>query len=216
MGEDADHPLEGTKLRIAEAALETLRTKGFNGASAREIAVQGAFNQALIFYHFGSVEKLLLAALELVSRRRMHAYREPFEQAAALPDLAALGRRIYEEDLANGYVVVLGELVTAGASRPQLGAGVAACLQPWFDMVERKVTALIGGSGPGSAHPASRCGVRDHRALPGRRHAQPPRGKRSARAIGVRSRRAPCHCGRRVAPLPARRQRWLTTPTWIS
>lgn len=146
MGEDADHPLEGTKLRIAEAALETLRTKGFNGASAREIAVQGAFNQALIFYHFGSVEKLLLAALELVSRRRMHAYREPFEQAAALPDLAALGRRIYEEDLANGYVVVLGELVTAGASRPQLGAGVAACLQPWFDMVERKMAALIGGS----------------------------------------------------------------------
>jgi AcrR family transcriptional regulator len=147
MSDSADHhPLEGTKLRIAEAALDTLRAKGFNGASAREIAARGDFNQALIFYHFGSVEKLLLAALELVSRRRMNAYREPFEQATALGDLAALGRRIHEEDLANGYVVVLGELVTAGASRPQLGAGVAACLQPWLDMVERKVEALLAGS----------------------------------------------------------------------
>jgi AcrR family transcriptional regulator len=145
-GEEADHPLQGTKLKIAEAALETLKAKGFNGASAREIAAQGAFNQALIFYHFGSVEKLLLAALELVSRRRMRAYRGPFEEAASLPALAALGRRIYEEDRANGYVIVLGELVTAGASRPQLGAGVAACLEPWLEMVERKVKGLIAGS----------------------------------------------------------------------
>jgi hypothetical protein len=76
----------------------------------------------------------------------MRAYRGPFEEAASLPALAALGRRIYEEDRANGYVIVLGELVTAGASRPQLGAGVAACLEPWLEMVERKVKGLIAGS----------------------------------------------------------------------
>jgi AcrR family transcriptional regulator len=144
-GEELD-PLEGTKLRIAEAALETLKQKGYNGASAREIAAHGAFNQALIFYHFGSVDGLLLAVLELVSRRRMRAYRVPFEDARSLPALASLGRRIYEEDLANGYVIVLGELVTAGASRPQLGAGVAACLRPWLEMVERKVEDLVAGS----------------------------------------------------------------------
>ena len=63
----------GTKLQIVEAALETLKTKGFAGASAREIARTGGFNQALIFYHFGSVRNVLLAALDLVSERRMRA-----------------------------------------------------------------------------------------------------------------------------------------------
>ena len=144
--EQADDALQGTKLKIAEAALATLKAKGFNGASAREIAACGAFNQALIFYHFGSVENALLAALELVSERRMRSYRDVFEQAQSLPALAALGRRIYEEDLENGYVIVLGELVTAGASRAALGAGVAACLRPWVDMVERKAEGLLAGS----------------------------------------------------------------------
>jgi AcrR family transcriptional regulator len=142
----AELALQGTKLKIAEAALETLKAKGFHGASAREIAARGDFNQALIFYHFGSVENVLLAALELVNQRRMHSYSAAFEAAQSLPELAALGRRIYEEDLDNGYVIVLGELVTAGASRAALGAGVAACLRPWVDMVERKVEGLLAGS----------------------------------------------------------------------
>ena len=62
--------LTGTKLQIAEAALETLKTNGFAGASARTIAHTGGFNQALIFYHFGSVQNALLAALDLISERR--------------------------------------------------------------------------------------------------------------------------------------------------
>ena len=66
--------LNGTKLQIVEAALETLKARGFAGASARVIAREGGFNQALIFYHFGSVQSLLLAALDLISERRMIEY----------------------------------------------------------------------------------------------------------------------------------------------
>jgi hypothetical protein len=40
---------------MAEAALETLKPTGFAGASARERARTGGFNQALLLYHFGSV-----------------------------------------------------------------------------------------------------------------------------------------------------------------
>ena len=138
--------LSGTKLRIAEAALETLKTKGFAAASAREIAAAGGFNQALIFYHFGSIEKLLLAALELVSARRMSAYRTVFERTQGLPELAGLAHEIYAEDLENGYVTVLGEMVAAGVSHAGLGAEVVACLQPWVDMVEHKLRELLAGS----------------------------------------------------------------------
>ena len=138
--------LSGTKLKLAEAALETLKAKGFAGSSAREIASAGSFNQALIFYHFGSVEKLLLNALDLVSARRMQAYESIFEQAQTVSELASLARRIYAEDLENGYVTVLGEMVAGGVSNVELGSEVVARLQPWIDMVERKLRELLAGS----------------------------------------------------------------------
>ncbi len=145
---DAEAPeqLRGTKARIVEAALETLKAKGFAGASAREIAKAGGFNQALIFYHFGSVQNLLLAGLDLVSERRMQTYQPAFERAHTLSELAALARDIYREDLENGYVTVLGEMVAGGVSDRELGRLVVARLQPWVDMVESKVRELIAGS----------------------------------------------------------------------
>src|ERR1700729_4069169 len=100
--------LTGTKLQIAEAALETLKSVGFSGASARAIAHQGGFNQALIFYHFGSVQTVLLAAFDLISERRMQEYGPQLAAADSARELAALARRIYEDDLERGYVTALG------------------------------------------------------------------------------------------------------------
>jgi AcrR family transcriptional regulator len=147
--------LTGTKLQITEAALQTLKEKGFAGASAREIAGIGGFNQALIFYHFGSVHGALLAALDLVSARRMGAYRPAFERARTLPELASLALTIYVEDLENGYVTVLGEMVAGGVSDAELGGKVIACLQPWIDMVAGKLRELLAGSPFESMLPAS-------------------------------------------------------------
>jgi AcrR family transcriptional regulator len=138
--------LGGTKARIVEAALETLKARGFAGASAREIAKTGGFNQALIFYHFGSVQNALLAGLDVVSERRLSAYRPAFERARTVSELAALARDIYREDLENGYVTVLGEMVAGGVSDRELGREVVARLQPWVEMVEGKVRALVAGS----------------------------------------------------------------------
>jgi AcrR family transcriptional regulator len=138
--------LTGTKLQIAQAALDTLKQKGFAGASAREIASMGSFNQALIFYHFGSVQNAMLAALDLVSARRMTAYGQAFEQALTLPELASLARRIYAEDLENGYVTVLGEMVAGGVSDVELGSEVVARLQPWIDLVADKLREVLAGS----------------------------------------------------------------------
>jgi hypothetical protein len=41
---------------------------------------------------------------------------------------------------------VLGEMVAGGVSNPELGAQVAARMEPWMQMVERKLRALLAGS----------------------------------------------------------------------
>ncbi len=138
--------LSGTKLRIVEAALQTLKTKGFAGASSRAIAGEGDFNQALIFYHFGSVRNALLAVLDLISERRMTAYGPAFEEALTATDLARLAQTIHADDLERGYIMVLGEMVSGGAADPSLGAEVAARIEPWIDLVQRKLEQLLAGS----------------------------------------------------------------------
>jgi AcrR family transcriptional regulator len=138
--------LAGTKLEIVQAALQTLKTAGFHRASAREIARAGNFNQALIFYHFGSVRNLLLAALDLVSASRMDAYEPVFAKARTIPELASLAREIYRADLEQGYVTVLGELVAGGMSDRELGREVLARIEPWIEMVEHKLSELVVGS----------------------------------------------------------------------
>jgi AcrR family transcriptional regulator len=138
--------LTGTKLQIAEAARESLKANGFAGSSARAIAHIGGFNQALIFYHFGSVQNALLAALDMISERRLADYRPAFGAARTAPELARLARRIYDEDLERGYITALGEMVSGGVSDPILGAEVAARIEPWIEMVERKLEQLLAGS----------------------------------------------------------------------
>jgi AcrR family transcriptional regulator len=140
---DSTEQPTGTKLVIVEAALRTLKANGFAGASARAIAHEGDFNQALIFYHFGSVRNLLVAVLDLIGERRMNDYGLAFERAGGPRELAELARRIYADDLERGYITVLGEMVSGGVADAELGAEVAARIEPWIAMIERKIEQLM-------------------------------------------------------------------------
>ena len=145
-GGDKAAGLSGTKLQIAEAALQTLKANGFAGASARTIAHTGGFNQALIFYHFGSVQNALLAAFDLISDRRVTEYGAALEAASTPTELVRLARIIYDEDLDRGYTTALGEMVSGGVADPVLGAAVTARIEPWIAMVERKLEQLLDGT----------------------------------------------------------------------
>lgn len=131
---------------LVSAAIDALRETGYAGASAREIARRAGCSQALVFYHFGSVNELLLAALDEVSSRRMAAYRDLLSNAHSASALAASARAIFTADLDAGYVRVLIEMITAGHAVPGLGVQVAERLQPWRELTERAVRSALGRS----------------------------------------------------------------------
>jgi AcrR family transcriptional regulator len=137
---------QDTRQRIVDAALETLKQEGFTGASARVIADRGGFNQALIFYHFGTVNQLLLAVLDETSKRRLAAYQTAVEQVTTLPELLQTATRLYREDLAAGHITVLNELIGASLAYPELRPEIAARVQPWVRFAEDVIVrALAGG-----------------------------------------------------------------------
>jgi AcrR family transcriptional regulator len=131
---------------LVNAAIDALRETGFAGASAREIAGRAGCSQALVFYHFGSVNDLLLAALDEVSARRMSAYRAMLEQARSTAALTQSARAIFIEDLEAGYVRVLVEMITGAQSVPGLGEQVGRRLLPWRDLAREAVQRAFGRS----------------------------------------------------------------------
>ncbi len=135
-----------TRAALVAGAIQALREVGFAGASAREIAGRADCNQALVFYHFGSVTDLLLAALDDVSSRRLAAYTGVVDQATSLADLIDSARVIFSEDLDAGHVTVLVEMITGAQSTPGLGEHVAARLTPWRDFAESAVRRAMVGS----------------------------------------------------------------------
>ncbi len=147
-GGTASRRAQSAEVRAAlvAAAIEALREAGFAGASAREIATRAGYSQALVFYHFGSVNDLLLAALDEVSARRMEAYRGLLARATSVTALAESARAIFVEDLDAGYVRVLIEMITGAHAVPGLGDQVADRLRPWRDLAEDAIQAALGRS----------------------------------------------------------------------
>ena len=134
---------EETKARIVEATLQTLQDEGIVGASARAIARAGDFNQALIFYHFGSVDDAIVAAVGELSRRRLERYRAPLMAVDNLTELIGVARELYENDRASGEITVLAQAF-AGASRDdEMGPAMFDYIADWNVLIEEVVQRAI-------------------------------------------------------------------------
>jgi AcrR family transcriptional regulator len=145
---------EATKERIVEAAIETLKREGFAGASARALAEVGSFNQALVFYHFGSVNRLLLAALDRTSEMRMQRYREMVEAATDLPSLLVSAAAMYREDLESEHIKVMAEMIAGASSEPDLGPEIVRRIEPWIAFAKDAVDRVAAMSPLGALVPS--------------------------------------------------------------
>jgi AcrR family transcriptional regulator len=138
-----------------EAAIETLKDEGFAGTSARAISERAGLNQALIFYHFGSVVNLLLAALDSVSNDRMVKFSAAINNVSSPTDLTNIAAQIFRDDLDSGHVTVLAEMIAGASSVEGLGVEVATRLSPWFTFAEEAIEKSFGDSPLASLLPSS-------------------------------------------------------------
>ncbi|MFJ8618652.1 TetR/AcrR family transcriptional regulator [Streptomyces clavifer] len=132
-----------TRLKLLDGALRTLVEQGIAKTSARSIATTAGVNQALIFYHFGSVDELLAAACVHGAEQRVSRYRERLATLDSLTELLAFARAMHAEERAAGQVAVLGQLLAAGQTTPALAAATSAGLALWIDELEAVLTRLL-------------------------------------------------------------------------
>jgi AcrR family transcriptional regulator len=137
---------DGTKQQIVQAAFDTLRERGFAAASSRAVAERGGFNQALVFYYFGSMDALLLAALDWTNEQRLTIYREALAGAKTLDDLLTRAAPLFDEDRKTGHVTVVSQMIAGSVARPELASETLKRMEPWLELCEQTLGRVLGGS----------------------------------------------------------------------
>jgi AcrR family transcriptional regulator len=132
-----------TKARILTATIDTLKEEGLLGLTARGIARRGDFNQALIYYHFGSITEAVLAGVGRMSEDRIDRYRDRLEGMRTLTEIAEVAAALHHEDVEAGNMTVLTQVLAASAADPELRAGLFERFGPWNRLVEEAVQRVL-------------------------------------------------------------------------
>jgi AcrR family transcriptional regulator len=132
-----------TREKLLRATRETLREDGIAHLSARTVAARADVNQALVFYHFGTVSELVEAAARAMSDESLDHYRERFAGVDSLTALLALGEEVHDRERTVGNVAVMAQLM-AGAQQDELLARAARyAMDLWREQVEAVVRRVL-------------------------------------------------------------------------
>lgn len=136
-----------TRRRLEESAVAVLLREGISGSSARVVAAEAGVAPGLVFYHYRTVRDLLLAGVEARAAARVLRYRSRLDGVDRLPDLVEAARELHREDVAEGHVAVLVQILAGSATDAELGAALLAVFEPWVALV-REVFERIAGTTP--------------------------------------------------------------------
>jgi AcrR family transcriptional regulator len=135
-----------TRQKLIDGAIETIRTHGISGVSARTIATTAGVNQALVFYHFGSVHELLAAACLTHTQAAVTAYQADLDKVSTLKELLAVGRELHTGQIEAGNVKVLAQMLAGSQNDAELAKATSAALKLWTDAVEQVLARVMAGS----------------------------------------------------------------------
>lgn len=131
----ADGDLGATKAKILDAAFRRLAQGGYAALSTREIAKDAGVNHALINYHFGSKDRLVIEVLDEANRQLLERQQRMYAQPGGFAEKWAQARRFYEHDKASGFVRVQAELWAASMADPELREKFLPRLLAWRSVV---------------------------------------------------------------------------------
>jgi AcrR family transcriptional regulator len=138
--------MSGTRARLLAAAADAVREDGAAAASARTIAARAGVNQALVFYHFGTVSELVEAACRQAVEDAAGHYREQFAGVTTLSGLLDVGRDLDRRERATGNVAMMAQLMSGAAHDPVLASASRYAMDVWAAALEPVLERLLGGS----------------------------------------------------------------------
>jgi AcrR family transcriptional regulator len=135
---------DATRKAFLDAAEELLISNGAAAITTRKVAERAGVNQALVHYHFGTIEELLVAALERVSvqvkERSQEIYRpEGHFMEGWFEEMEAA----ITSDFERGWGKVWLENLTLAANRPKIRAQYVKAATMTRKLHERHVREML-------------------------------------------------------------------------
>jgi AcrR family transcriptional regulator len=135
-----------TRAKLLAAAAESLRADGMAGLSARVIAARAGVNQALVFYHFGTLNELIDASVRQAVDESADSYREQLAAVGSLRELLTLGQTLHEQERDRGNVAMMAQLMAGSQRDPVLAGAARYAMQRWNAEIEVVIVRLLGSS----------------------------------------------------------------------
>ncbi len=135
-----------TKAKLLAATIESLRADGIAGLSARVIATRAGINQALVFYHFGTVAELVAAAVHQAVDDSADYYRDQFAAVTSMSELLGVGRQLHARESELGNVAMMAQLMSGAQHDPVLATAARYAMGRWTGEIEIVLKRVLGAS----------------------------------------------------------------------
>lgn len=132
-----------TRAKLIDATIDVLRTDGITSVSARVVAGRADVNQALVFYHFGTLAGLIDAAARHAVDASADRYRAVFAEVESLSALLRAGRELHAAEQDAGNVALMSQLMAGGQHDTQLAASARYGMTRWIDEVETVIDRVL-------------------------------------------------------------------------
>jgi AcrR family transcriptional regulator len=126
-----------------DAAERLLVREGAAGISTRQLAAEAGQNHGLVHYYFGSVDELLLQALERFTRRILDRQRAMYGSRAPFLGKWREAMGYIEEDLASGYPKVWAELEALAWNNPKMRERLNSVNEGWRSLLRDALAVAI-------------------------------------------------------------------------
>lgn len=133
-----------TKIRLLDAARQVICDRGLAAASARAIGARAGINQALVFYHFGTVAELIEAASNRAVDHAIEHYRAALDGAASLEELLTIARDLKEREHAVGNVAFMAQMLSGAGHDPVIARAARYAMSAWTGQVHTALDRVLG------------------------------------------------------------------------
>lgn len=135
-----------TRRRLIDATMRLIRQQGVAKVTARSVAAEAGVNQALVFYHFGTVTQLIAHSCLTVTAERVDAVAHDFAEVQSFADLVRLATVVHAREREAGHVAVLAQVLSAAHADPALADAARQALDLWLRPVRETLYRLVPGS----------------------------------------------------------------------
>lgn len=145
-----------TRLRIAAAAAELVAELGWDAVTTRAVAGRAGVNQALIHYHFGSMDALLRGAVVAALESTVAQAAGPLARASFAEAIADTVAAIEDIDPRSPAAILLAESLVRAVRDPGLAEPIVGGLREFRALLAARVArAVADGDAPADLPPAA-------------------------------------------------------------